>query len=114
MTNKSLKRSSEAGAKKTKGKHSINRYFYSKTWDTSFRLYSLDPAVVAHRLENNLPIDDLYDRLDEKYKRQNPKEPITHKICSRCHTEKPVEDYYKVNAYYQPYCKKCQSKSNGN
>jgi len=110
MANKNSKRSNQAGAGMAKGKHSIKRYFYAKEWDTSFRLYSLDPNVVAYRLENNLSIDDLYDTLDKKYVRGKQKVIPTHRICSRCSKEKSIDNYYQVNGYYQTYCKKCQKK----
>lgn len=62
------KRSQEAGASLTKGKDSIKRYFYARKWDTSYRGYTLNQDEINYRLENNLPIDDLYDILDKKYK----------------------------------------------
>lgn len=70
MANKNLKRSAQAGASLTKGKDSIKRYFYAKEWDTSYRTYALNQDEINYRLENNLPIDDLYDTLDKKYKRK--------------------------------------------
>jgi hypothetical protein len=60
--------------KKSSGKGgSINRYFYSKTWDKGARLYLMDQQEVINRIENGLPLDDLYDTLDNKYKRKNVK-----------------------------------------
>ena len=61
------KRSQEAGASLTKGKDSIKRYFYAKKWDTSYKTYTLNQEEVIRRIENGLPIDDLYDTLDKKY-----------------------------------------------
>ena len=49
----------------------LNRYFYSKTWfKTKHSLYSQDE--VNHRLYNDLPLDDLFDARDSKYKKSNP------------------------------------------
>jgi hypothetical protein len=49
----------------------LNRYFYSKTWfKTKHSLISQDE--VEHRLQNNLPLDDLFDARDSKYKTRNP------------------------------------------
>jgi hypothetical protein len=49
----------------------LNRYFYSKTWfKTKHSLFSQDE--VNHRLYNNLPLDDLFDAQDSKYKNRNP------------------------------------------
>ena len=52
-------------------KNTIKKYFLTKTWDTSFRGYTLNQEEIIHRLENNLPIDDLYSKLDSRYKRKN-------------------------------------------
>jgi hypothetical protein len=49
----------------------LNRYFYSKTWfKTKHSLISQDE--VEHRLQNNLPLDDLFDARDSKYKKAKP------------------------------------------
>ena len=49
----------------------LNRYFYSKTWfKTKHSLFSQDE--INHRLYNNLPLDDLFDAQDGKYKNRNP------------------------------------------
>lgn len=104
------KRSSQQGAQLTKGKHSIKRYFIDKRWDTSYRTYSFNQEEIIHRIENNLPIDDLYANLDKKYNTNKPKKTIpTHKVCKICGLEKPIDSYYKVNGYYQSRCKKCQN-----
>lgn len=56
--------------KKASGKRgSINRYFYSKEWDKGASLYLMNQEEVIHRIENGLPIDDLYTIIDNKYKR---------------------------------------------
>lgn len=68
-TNKNRLRSAQSGAGLTKGKDSIKRYFYAKEWDKSYTTYTLNQEEIIHRIENNLPIDDLYDTLDNKYKR---------------------------------------------
>ena len=49
----------------------LKRYFYTKTWDTSFRGNTFDIEEITHRLENNLAIDDLFDKLDKRYKRKD-------------------------------------------
>lgn len=67
--NKNRKRSAQSSASLTKGKNTIKRYFYNKAWDTSFKTATLNQEEIIRRLENNLPIDDLYDTLDSKYKR---------------------------------------------
>ena len=55
----------------SKSKNTIKKYFLTKTWDTSFRGQTLNQEEIIHRLENNLPIDDLYSKLDNRYKRKN-------------------------------------------
>lgn len=49
----------------------LNRYFYSKTWfKTKHSLISQDE--VEHRLQNNLPLNDLFDAQDGKYGNRKP------------------------------------------
>ena len=105
------KRSAQSGASLTKGKHSIKRYFIDKKWDTSYRGYTLNQEEVIRRIENNLPIDDLYTKLNKKYNTDKPKKPTpTSKVCSICGLEKTIDNYYKSNGYYyQNRCKKCQN-----
>jgi len=58
--------------KKTSGRSgTIKKYFLTKTWDTRYRGQTLNQEEVIYRIENNLPIDDLYSKLDNKYKRKN-------------------------------------------
>ena len=60
-----------AEKKTNKKSGTLNRYFYSKTWfKTKHSLISQDE--VEHRLQNNLPLDDLFDARDSKYKTRNP------------------------------------------
>ena len=54
--------------KKTSGRSgTINKYFLTKTWDTRYRGQTLNQEEIEHRLNNNLPIDDLYSKLDNRY-----------------------------------------------
>jgi len=60
-----------AEKKTNKKSGTLNRYFYSKTWfKTKHSLYSQDE--VNHRLYNNLPLDDLFDAQEGKYKKTKP------------------------------------------
>lgn len=68
-TNKNRLRSAQSSAKMAIGRESIKRYFYAKEWDTSFRTNTLNQEEVLYRINNNLPLDDLYSTLDNKYKR---------------------------------------------
>ena len=45
----------------------IKKYFLTKTWDTRYRGQTFNQEEVTYRLENNLPIDDLYDTLNNRY-----------------------------------------------
>ena len=55
------------GRKKgTKSKFKLIRYV-PKKWDTSFRSNAYDIEEVEHRLQNNLPLDDLIDTMNSKW-----------------------------------------------
>jgi len=65
------------GRKKgSKSKFALIRYV-PKKWDTSFRSNAYDIKEVEHRLQNNLPLDDLIDIMNSKWdpaKRKQRKE----------------------------------------
>ena len=67
-----------AEKKTNKKSGTLNRYFYSKTWfKTKHSLISQDE--VEHRLQNNLPLNDLFDAQDGKYGNRNPNSKKTGK-----------------------------------
>lgn len=52
-----------------KNKLRLIRY-HPKNWDTSCKHNSFNIDEVTFRLENNLPLDDLFDKLHNKYERK--------------------------------------------
>ena len=47
----------------------LNRFFYTKTWDSS-KHSLLSQEEIEHRLYNNLPLDDVYDENISKYNKK--------------------------------------------
>lgn len=95
--------------KKTSGRNGvIKKFFITKTWDTRYRGQTLNQEEVIYRIENNLPLDDLYNILNNRYKHKpKPKKEITSKVCRNCKEELPIDNYYRVNGYHIARCKKC-------
>jgi hypothetical protein len=61
--------SSQGGrAKGTKNKQRLIRYS-PKEWENITKHNIYDQEEIEHRLNNNLPIDDLIDIMNEKYSR---------------------------------------------
>ena len=55
------------GRKKgSKSKFALIRYV-PKKWDTSFKTNAYNMEEVEHRLQNNLPLDDLIDTMNSKW-----------------------------------------------
>ena len=62
--NKHQKRSGEwKTAKLTNGKQSVSRYIYALEWDKSTRKKIMDQEEIDYRINNDLPLDDLFDKL---------------------------------------------------
>lgn len=59
---------SKGPRKKTKKHRSNIERFFEKQWDKSNRQLSLDVDEVNHRLYNDLPLDDLLDKIINKNK----------------------------------------------
>lgn len=56
------------GGRKKGGKNHFHLIRYTpKHWDTSFRNSTYDLEEMEHRINNDLPIDDLIDKMNSKY-----------------------------------------------
>jgi hypothetical protein len=64
----------KGGGRKKGSKARFKLIRYSpKVWSTSFKNNSYNIDEITHRLENNLPIDDLVDKLVNRYSKPNKK-----------------------------------------
>lgn len=54
------------------GAQSLTRY-YPKKWNTTFKHNAYNIEEIEHRLNNDLPIDDLIDKLANKYSHKKKK-----------------------------------------
>lgn len=58
--------------KGSKNKQRLIRY-KKKEWQKSTIHNTFDQEEIEHRLNNNLPLDDLFDRFEKKYSRNKNK-----------------------------------------
>jgi len=52
-------------ARLTSGKQSVSRYIYALEWAKGMSKKTMNQEEVDYRLNNNLPLDDLFDNLDK-------------------------------------------------